>query len=223
MKKIVLVGALTLLAACGSSGGKASVSTSGDQTSTPAAGSSSGAGTGDTISVNDFGDMPPQCIELLSNFLKAIEPTVSKVDWKTATLADFESLGTQFQTESDTFSTQSESAGCNKYNLTGSDADQLQQIVQLAAAEAPGTVSFLTYLGSLNPASSASGDSVPTDCNATIAAIETYLGKGTTMRDLTMAEVSQFGKLMSAITTNCTPEQQQAFAARDDVTAFLGS
>ena len=38
-----------------------------------------------------------------------------------------------------------------------------------------------------------------------------------------MAEVTQFGKLMSAITTNCSTEQQQAFAARDDVAAFLGS
>jgi hypothetical protein len=218
MKKIVLIGALTLLAACGSSSGGASVSTSGGQTSTPAA----GTGTGDTIAVDNFGDMPPQCIELLSSFLKAIEPTVSKVDWKTAKLSDFESLGTQFQTESDTFSTQSESAGCNKYNLTGSDSDQLKQVVQLAAAEAPGTVGFLTFMGSLSADASASGDSVPTDCNATIAAVETYLGKGTTMKDLTMTEVTKFGKLMSAVTTNCTTEQQQAFATRDDVTAFLG-
>ena len=223
MKKIVLIGALALLAACGSSSGGVSVSTSGDKTSSSSAGGgATSGGTGDTISVENFGDMPPECISVLSGFLKAIEPTVSKIDWKTATLADFEALGQTFQDESTAFDTQSAAAGCDKYNVTGSDADQLKQVLQLAAAEAPGTVGFLTFLGSLNPAGSASGDSVPKDCDALIAQIETYLGTGKTMKDLTMTEVTQFGKLMGAIPTNCTTEQAQAFAQRDDVTAFMG-
>jgi hypothetical protein len=231
MKKIVLTAVLAVLAACGSSGGGVSVSTSGSQTSSPAAtgstaaptaagGSAASNSTGDTISVSSFGDMPPQCIEILSSFLKAIEPTVSKVDWKTATLADFEGLSQQFTAESATFDTQSAAAGCNKYNLTASDSDQLKQIVQLAAAKAPGTVGFITFLGSLTNAASAGG-SVPTDCAGTIAAIEPYLGKGTTMKDLTMAEVTQFGKLMTAINTNCTPAESLAFGQRADVAAFI--
>ena len=220
MKKLVLIGALALLAACGSSGKGVSVSTSGDKTSSSAA---VGSGTGDTISVKNFGDMPPQCISVLSGFLKSIEPTVSKIDWKTATLADFEALGQKFQDESTSFDTQSAAAGCDKYNVTGSDADQLKQVLQLAAAEAPGTVGFLTFLGSLNPSSGASSASVPSDCNAVIAEIETYIGNGKTMKDLTMTEVTRFGKLMGAIPTNCTTEQATAFAARDDVTAFMGS
>ena len=79
MKKIILVGALAVLAACGSSSNGGSANTAADQSSAsePAADSS-----GDTISVSDFGDMPPQCIDLLSTFLKQIEPTVSKIDWK---------------------------------------------------------------------------------------------------------------------------------------------
>jgi hypothetical protein len=213
MKKIILIGALALLAACGSSSNGGSADPSG--ASTPGA-----AGSADTISVSDFGDMPPQCIDLLSTFLKQIEPTVSKIDWKTATLADFESLGDSFQKESDAFDTQSSSAGCNKYNLTGSDADQLKQVVELAAKDAPGTVPFLAFLGSLTD-TTASADSVPADCQADIAQIETYLGKGTTMKDLTMTEVTKFGKLMTAVTNNCTAEESQAFATRADVTAFI--
>ena len=227
MKKTILIGALALLAACGSSSDGGSKGTTADQSSasspsasatTPSGGTT---GPGDTISVSDFGDMPPQCISLLSTFLKQIEPTVSKVDWTKATLADFEALGQSFQAESDAFDTQSSAAGCNKYNLTGSDAQQLQQVVELAAKDAPGTVPFLTFLGSLTDLSASTAGTVPSDCQADIAAIETYLGKGTTMKDLTMTEVTLFGKLMTAVTTNCTPEESQAFASRADVTAFI--
>ena len=208
MKKTILIGALALLAACGSSSDGGSKGTTGDQSSasspsasatTPAGGTT--AGPGDTISVSDFGDMPPQCISLLSTFLKQIEPTVSKVDWTKATLADFEALGQSFQSESDAFDTQSSAAGCNK--------------------DAPGTVPFLTFLGSLTDLSASSAGTVPSDCQADIAAIETYLGKGTTMKDLTMTEVTLFGKLMTAVTTNCSAEESQAFASRADVTAFI--
>lgn len=226
MKKMILIGALALLAACGSSSNGGSADTAADQSgaSTPGTDGSTSdtsGGSTDTISVSDFGDMPPQCIALLSTFLKQIEPTVSKVDWKTATLADFEALGQSFQSESDAFDTQSSASGCNKYNLTGSDAEQLKQVVELAAKDAPGTVPFLTFLGSLTDLSASSTGTVPTDCQADIAAIETYLGKGTTMKDLTMTEVTLFGKLMTAVTSNCTAEESQAFANRADVTAFI--
>ena len=126
-----------------------------------------------------------------------------------------------FQTESDAFDTQSSAAGCNKYNLTGSDAEQLKQVVDLAAKDAPGTVPFLTFLASLTDSTASTAGTVPSDCQSDIAAIETYLGKGTTMKDLTMTEVTQFGKLMTAVTNNCTPEESQAFASRADVTAFI--
>ena len=80
MKKIILVGAIALLAACGSSDNGASVSTDGDQaaaTAAPDAGDQRRGLDDDTITVDNFGDMPPKCIELLSAFLKKIEPTVS--------------------------------------------------------------------------------------------------------------------------------------------------
>jgi hypothetical protein len=42
------------------------------------------------------------------------------------------------------------------------------------------------------------------------------------MKDLTMAQVTQLGQLMTGITTNCTADEASAFFARPDITTFLG-
>jgi len=91
MKKLIMVGAFALLAACGSSSNGVSVgtqpagasdTTSASAATTPAADdtATTAAGSSDTINVNDFSEMPPKCIELLGKFLKKIEPTVSQID-----------------------------------------------------------------------------------------------------------------------------------------------
>lgn len=241
MKRIILVSAIALLAACGSSSNGVSVGSETDQTSVTTdsvaaadaadttVDSSSGddttitsiEGSDDTITVEDFGDMPPKCIELLSTFLKKIEPTVSKIDWETATVAEFETFGEQFQAESEAFDAETEASGCNKYNLSGSDDKQFQQMAELAAAEAPGTLGFIQFLAKLTGGASAGAGSIPSDCAGTIAAIEPYLANGT-MGDLTVAEITTLGQLMSAVQTNCSPEESTAFFAREDVTAFIG-
>ena len=220
MKKLIVVGALALLAACGSSDNSASGSTDGDQAATSVA---AAAGSDDTITVENFGDMPPKCIELLSTFLKKIEPKVSTIDWDTATLGDFEDFGDQFKAESDAFDADTTAAGCNKYNLNGSDEKQFEQMSELAAAEAPGTVGFIKFLGALSIAATGTASNLPTDCATTIAAIEPFLAKGGTMKDLTMAEVTRLGQLMPAIGTNCTKDEASAFYSRDDLTAFIGA
>jgi hypothetical protein len=236
MKRLMLAGAFALLAACGSSSNGVSVGTQAGATSvatTPAAAattptadtSASGgttpvAGSDDTISVNDFSEMPPKCIELLSKFLKKIEPTASKIDWNTETVADFEDFTKQFQTDSDSFDAESSAAGCDKYNLTGSDDKQFEQMAALAATEAPGALGFINFLKSLSQSGTATGD-VPSDCQGTIAAIEPFLAKGETMKDLTLADVTKLGQLMTAVSANCTSEEATAFFSRADVTAFV--
>ncbi|MEY2414879.1 MAG: hypothetical protein QOH53_213, partial [Ilumatobacteraceae bacterium] len=156
MKKIILVGAFALLAACGSSAKEGSPAAGSDVTSA-SAGTSVGSaptetsisGSGDTITVSELSDMPPKCVELLGKFLKQIEPTVSKINWDKATLAEFQAFGTQFQAESDSFDKDTTAAGCDKYNLQGSDEKQFQQMEALAQSEAPGTVGFIKFLNSL--------------------------------------------------------------------------
>ncbi len=217
MKKLILVGAIALLAACGSTKNDVSGGTGADNS---AAGAASANSSGDTITVDNFGDMPPKCIELLGSFLKKIEPTVSKVDWDTATLADFEEFGKQFQTETDAFDSQTAAAGCDKYNLSGSDEKQFEQMAELASAEAPGTLGFINFLGALSASATATDGSIPTDCAGTIALIEPYLANGT-MKDLTMAQITTLGQLMNGISENCTSEEASAFFARADVSAFI--
>ena len=227
MKKIIWMGALALLAACGSSSDGASVAGGANSTAassaTVAGGSSetSVAGSSDTIVVDNLGDMPPKCIDLLSKFLKQIEPTVSKIDWGKATLGDFEAFGNTFKTESDSFDKETTAAGCDKYNLQGSDEKQFQQMAALAKSAAPGTLGFLQFLNSLSSAATASGGSVPADCNGIIAEIEPFVSHGGTMKDLTMVEVTRLGQLISAVRANCTSEESTAFFSRADVSAFI--
>ena len=146
MKRLILVGAFALLAACGSSSNGVSVgtqpagasdTTSASAATTPAADdtATTAAGSSDTINVNDFSEMPPQCIELLGKFLKKIEPTVSQIDWNKATVAEFEEFSKQFQTDADSFDADSSAAGCDKYNLTGSDDKTFEQMAANAPAE----------------------------------------------------------------------------------------
>jgi len=227
MKKIILVGAFALLAACGSSAKESSSAASTDNTSASGgAGSTetSIAGSDDTITVNELSDMPPKCVELFSKFLKQIEPTVSKIDWDKATLAEYEKLGDSFKAASDSFGKETSAAGCDKYNLEGSNEKQFEQVVALAKSEAPGTLGFISFLKSLASAATASGGgSIPSDCDGTIAEIETFIKAGGTMKDLTMTEVTRLGQLMTAIGTNCTSDQAKAFFSRDDVSAFISS
>lgn len=177
--------------------------------------------TDDTITVDDFSDMPAECIDLLGSFLKKIEPTVSAIDWDQATLADFEAIGEQFEADSNSFDTELAAAGCDKYNLDTTDEKQFEQMEALAEIQAPGTVGFLRFLDSLASSASGDGEPVPTDCDGTIAAIEPFLANGT-MQELTMTEVTRLGSLMTAVSTNCTAEEATAFYGRDDVTAFIG-
>ena len=231
MKRLILVGAFALLAACGSSSNGVSVGTQPDAASdttsasaatTPAADDTATtvAGSSDTINVNDFSEMPPQCIELLGKFLKKIEPTVSQIDWNKATVAEFEEFSKQFQTDADSFDADSSAAGCDKYNLTGSDDKTFEQMAALAQKEAPGALGFINFLKSLATSDAATADT-PTDCTGTIAAIEPFLSKGKTMKDLTLADVSRLGQLMTAVSKNCTSDEANAFFSRDDVTAFI--
>jgi hypothetical protein len=224
---MIVISAVVLLAACGSAKSNESVAATVDQASTPTP-NTSGAGTAtsikgsdDTITVDNFGDMPKECIDLLSAFLKKIEPTVSAINWDTATYGEFQAFGAKFQPESDSFDAQTEAAGCNKYNLSGSDDTQFKQMSELAATEAPGTVGFLKFLNDLSAGAKATGGSIPTDCAGTIAAIEPILTKGGTMKDLTMVDFTKFGQLMSAVNKNCTSDESTAFFAREDVTAFV--
>lgn len=226
MKKFLLVGTVLLLAACGSSKSGVSVGTSGDKTPSTATGNSTettSGGSGDTIPVKDLTDIPPECVKLLGDFLKTIEPTVSKVDWSKATLNQIQTLGDQFTQESDKFNAESAAKGCDKYDLQTSDQKTLQQLEALAKEVAPGTVGFIHFIGTF--ASSATETTVASaggDCDSIIAQIEPYLKTGKTIKDLTIDEITKVSNLFSQIGTACPADKAAAFFQRADVQAFAG-
>lgn len=59
------------------------------------------------------------------------------------------------------------------------------------------------------------------DCAGTITEIEPFLADAETMQDLTMAEVTRLGQLMTGVSSNCKAEEASAFYAREDVTEFV--
>jgi hypothetical protein len=171
--------------------------------------------------VKDLGDIPPECLSLLGDFLKTIEPTVSKVDWSKATLNDLEALGNQFQEESDKFDTEAAAKGCDKYNLQTSDQNTMKQLEALAKEVAPGTVGFIHFIGTFASSNSTDNSVAATgDCKSVIAQIEPYLNTGKTIKDLSLADVSKVTNLFTQVGQACSSEEASAFFNRADVQAF---
>ena len=136
MKRIILIGALALLAACGSNQRRRL----GRNRSAHAATAATRAPTTPSRSTN-FGDMPPQCIDLLTAFLKKIEPTcLGHRHGTTRRLADFKAFGEQFKSR--VRLVRHPDVRCRLQQVQpqrfGREV-QFQQMTELAAAEAPGT------------------------------------------------------------------------------------
>jgi hypothetical protein len=234
MKKIILVSALALLAACGSSKDTASGNTT---SKTPTAATATtgvstdattvdvganAAPTEDTIKVDNISDIPPACVELFTDFLKQIEPDVSKIDWAKATPTQFQTVGESFSKAETAMNSQMTATGCDKYDLNATDEQSAAQLIKIAEDTAPGTVGFLKFIQTLSTATTTSpAGSATGTCEETIAQIEAFIGDGTPLKDRPVAETVQLTPLLSALTTQCTAEEATAFYNREDVTAFL--
>ena len=111
--------------------------------------------------------MPPKCIELLGKFLKQDRADCVK---DRLGQGDARAISKHLAISSRRSPTRSTkrrpTAGCNKYNLNGSDEKQFEQMSGLAAAEAPGTLGFIKFLGALSSAATDNAGDVPTDCAA---------------------------------------------------------
>ena len=177
-------------------------------------------GSDDTITVSDFSDMPPKCIELLGTFLKKIEPTVS---------ADRLGHGDARRIRG----VREAVPGRIRLVRGRDDRSRLRQVqpqrLRREAVRTDGGARRRRGTGHARlhqlpagrcrrAAPTATGD-IPSDCAGTIAAIEPFLTKGETMKDLTIAEVTQARPVddrRSAPTAR--PTKPSAFFARTDVT-----
>ncbi len=182
---------------------------------------------GDPVIVRSLADVPDQCKDEMADFLRKIEPVVGSIDWQTATFADFETIGTEFDALSDEFDENSAISGCDALEFEG--VDEFAVLLEFASDVAPGTVGFFQFIDAFAPADDGGGDGSAGDgetaggaietCDDAIAFVEGLMAEYDNFVDVPAAELVQFAQLGNVILT-CTPEQQ-AFLDSDEVSAFL--
>lgn len=202
---------LLLIAACGGDSGGSTTTGGADvtsqQTTVPA--------DDDPGTITDISDMPAECVEAFSAFLQQLEPIVENIDFENATMADLEDLGTQLEPISQTF--EGETANCPDLDL--STEDSIAFMREVAERDAPGTVGYFAWLEEFITASE-SGSTASGDCETDIAALQVYVDQGGTMSDLTLGDMTAVGSLMTAVSTECSPERFQEWISQEDVAAW---
>lgn len=181
----------------------------------------------DLIEVDSFTDLPPECVDLLREFLRDIEPVVSAIDWQQATIAEFESLGTDFEDVSRDFDAESTRLGCDRFDLTSEDAG-FDEMIEFAESEAPGTVAFFEFLDGIRnllPDASDDGSAAggPGTCDDAVAEIESLADEYGQMTNVPASELARIGQLMSSLTTVCSIAELDTILERQDIADFLDS
>ncbi len=181
----------------------------------------------DRIVIDEFSDMPSECMDLFRSFLQDIEPIVSTIDWQAATLAEFEELGTQFDEVSRDFEDEATQNGCDRFDLDGEAS--FDAMIEFAEQEAPGTVGFFEFLAEIQQMAVdlAPGDdepsAAPADCAEATGQIESLMNEYGQMSNVPASELMQISQLAANLTTVCTIAELEAFMSRTDIEAFFGS
>ncbi len=215
-----------VLAACGGGASTTTTNAAGDTTTTAAdeATTTTDAvtdGTDDEGPTVGLDEIPQECLDALAGFLKLIEPIVEPVDWETATMEDFEELGTAIEEETASYEEEITEAGCEEVDVDVDDEEAFQFMIDFAEGEAPGTVGYLTWIrGFLG---TPTGTDASGDCETDIAAVQEAVDQGGTMSELPLTEVARIGGLMGSISTVCSAERTAEFLSQPDVEEFLSS
>lgn len=106
-----------------------------------------GGGGDDDIAALD--GVPSECVDLMVDYLKVLEPAVEDIDWENATMEEMANLGEQIPEPSEDMEAQMTAAGCDDLEFEGGDEESFAAIVALAQREAPGTVGYLTWVQGL--------------------------------------------------------------------------
>lgn len=173
----------------------------------------------DTIVVNHLSEMPPECIDLMREFLILIEPTVSEIDWTTATLGDFQGLANGLQTEFTQLDERESAAGCDQYDFAD-DAASSAAILEVATANAPGTVGWLTAIAQLTGPTDSTSNDGPADCDGAIAYIQDLIDQQLTMMDVQLSDYSTVMQTIGVISSDCPSAQADKFLASEGFSRF---
>ena len=213
---------MSMVVACGGGTESDTTSTTADSgdTSTTEETSTTESDDGETVGI---GDIPEECFDAFVDYLQAIESTVEGVDWENATIADFEELGTALDPVTAEYEEDIANSQCEDIEVDATDEETFDFLIELAQDEAPGTVGYLEMIRDL--AGSFGEDTeadVSGDCETDIAAMQAIVDQGGNMEDLSLADVTAVGALVTSISTNCSQDRSLEFFSQDDVSAFLG-
>lgn len=187
----------------------------------------SGSGSEDTSSrdrITSLDEIPQECRDEMAKFLREIEPTVSTIDWKTATISEFQSISGEFEEETAAFEQASEAAGCN--DLVFDQDAEFDLMVEFAEDEAPGVVGFFEFLDLMRTSATpgtvgadSGSDTTLETCADGIEFLEGLLAEYDTIKDVPASELATFQQLPQVFVT--CDETEAAFFDREDVDAFL--
>lgn len=175
----------------------------------------------DTITIDSVDELPDECVELMVDFLKEVEPTVESIDWSSATLDDLTPIMSEIEPLGRDMEEKTAAAGCDRYEFAD-EGDELEALREVAAEEAPGVAEWLTFLSEMSaaqePGSSTDG---PQNCDDAIAYLEDLVASGVTMTSLPISELSTVQQAVSVVSGTCDPAVTSEFFEREDVVKFL--
>lgn len=219
MSKRLLILLILLVTACG---GGAATNTSADGGTDDTTTTTTTAGTEEetTNATVDLSDMPQECIDAFVSYLVAIEPVVDGFDFENATMDDMESIGTELEAATVAQTAEMESLNCPDVDAT--DEEVFSAMIDIAEREAPGTVAYFEWIQSLAATAGEGGGIASSgDCETDIETMEAVVAEKESMGNLTMTELTEFGQLMTAITTECSPARFEEFLSQPEIEAFM--
>lgn len=173
----------------------------------------------DVVIIDELGDLPAECRNALADFLRAVEPLVSDIDWDNATMGDFEAINAELEDEGEVFDQTTEDCGGFDF---ASDEESMNAMIAFAEEEAPGTVGWLEFIGTIALAGGDTASAAMT-CEDAIAYLDGLItGGATTMSSIPVSELAAVSGALNVITTDCDVEVMDEFLSREDVSAFLG-
>jgi hypothetical protein len=214
-RRLIALGLIGLLTACSAG------------TSTDGAGSADDEN-GGPIVIDDLDDIPLDCREVLAGFLKDIEPTVERVDWDTATLADMQDITPVIDQMTIKFETGMEAVGCDDLAFGADDEQQFEIAVEIARKEAPGSERWLRFsrdmsTGLDSAAATVTDDpsALPADCDEAKAAVTELIGDADSVNEILVVDLVRITNAIATIETICTSSEAAAYFDDPDLQAFF--
>jgi hypothetical protein len=220
---------LLLLAACGGDGTADTTAAAAAETTAPTTAAvvettTAGAEDTDDTETVAFDEVPAECREAFVAYLQEIEPLVEDFDFEGATMEDFTALSEspEFAAATTEFETDSQTAGCDDINVEMEEEESWNQLVDLAASEAPGTVPYLEYLRNfITSMDGGTSEAASGDCETDIAAFLVRVEGEKTMTQLTVSEVMEVSALLAAIQAECPLARVEEVFSDPAVERFL--